>query len=61
MIHDDRSHKDEAASARRDMARRFNQLAAEWREDTEFDSALTTIYRHPAFWRSSAGVLRFCR
>ncbi|HEY7766955.1 hypothetical protein [Longimicrobium sp.] len=36
-------------AALQDMARRFDELAAKWREDTEFDSAPTTIYQHPAY------------
>jgi hypothetical protein len=32
-----------------DLVRRFEELAARWREDTEFDSAPTTIYQHPAY------------
>jgi hypothetical protein len=38
-----------ARAASHDLARRFDELAAKWRDDTEFDSAPTTIYQHPAY------------
>lgn len=51
-------------AANEDMARRFDELAAKWRDDTEFDSAPTTIYQHPAYleivgWGASVLPLMF--
>jgi hypothetical protein len=32
-----------------ELARRFEALAAQWREDTVFDSAPTALFLHPAY------------
>lgn len=32
-----------------ELQRRFEKLAAEWREDTEFDSAPSALFMHPAY------------
>jgi hypothetical protein len=31
------------------MARRFDELAAKWRDDTQFHSAPTILFQHPAY------------
>lgn len=38
-----------AGLAPQNVARRFDELAARWREETELDSAPTSIFQHPAY------------